>query len=151
MRSLLSSKNVQRQGLIRVVFAGFAAGIAICLLLTVHLHSSLDIHHLDLDKPIVQQSSPLRTQQQEQEGTVKQHGTPINRTNVEDEGISACLLVNDENPRLPEWIAYHYQILPLRALIIAIDPASRSLPNAIILQWLDELPHVYIRPWSEKL
>ena len=134
----------QRQGLIRVAFAGFAAGIAICLLLTVHLHSSLDtyIHHVD--ETAVHQSSPLRTQQQEVQD--KQHGTPT----TEDEGISACLLVNDENPRLPEWISYHYQTLPLRALIIAIDPASRSLPNDIILQWLDELPNVYIRPWSEK-
>ena len=131
-------------GIERVAFAGFAAGIAICLLLTVHLHSSLDtyIHHVD--ETAVHQSSPLRTQQQEVQD--KQHGTPT----TEDEGISACLLVNDENPRLPEWISYHYQTLPLRALIIAIDPASRSLPNDIILQWLDELPNVYIQPWSEK-
>ena len=133
----------QRQGLIRVAFAGFAAGIVICLFLTVHLHSSLDIHHVE--QTAVHQSSPLRTQHQE--GTAKQHGTP---TTEDNEGISACLLVNDENPRLPEWISYHYQTLPLRALIIAIDPASRSLPNDIILQWFDELPNVYIRPWSEK-
>src|SRR5210317_1643554 len=50
-------------------------------------------------------------------------------------GASACLLVNDENPNLPEWIAYHYQTLPLRSLIVAVDPASRSSPFEILSRW----------------
>ena len=50
-------------------------------------------------------------------------------------GASACLLVNDENPNLPEWIAYHYQTLPLRSLIVAVDPASRSSPSEILSRW----------------
>lgn len=53
----------------------------------------------------------------------------------EDEGLSACLLVNDENARLPEWIAYHYHLLPLRYLTVAVDPASRSSPSAILNRW----------------
>lgn len=53
------------------------------------------------------------------------------------EGASACLLVNDENPRLPEWIAYHYQTIPLRSLTIAVDPASRSSPLEILQRWND--------------
>ena len=52
-----------------------------------------------------------------------------------EEGASACLLVNDENPNLPEWIAYHYHTLPLRSLIVAVDPASRSSPSEILSRW----------------
>ncbi len=51
------------------------------------------------------------------------------------ESFSACLLVNDENPRLPEWLAYHYHTLPLRSIIVAIDPNSRSSPNDILDRW----------------
>lgn len=38
------------------------------------------------------------------------------------DGMSACLLVKDENNNLPEWIAYHYHNLPLRYLVVAVDP-----------------------------
>lgn len=50
-------------------------------------------------------------------------------------GLSACLLVNDENPRMPEWLAYHWLVLPLRSLIVAVDPASRHDPKDILMQW----------------
>lgn len=54
---------------------------------------------------------------------------------VSKEGLSACLLVNDENPRLPEWLAYHYHVLPLRSIIVAVDPASRHQPDEILGRW----------------
>eukprot|EP00984_Skeletonema_dohrnii_P019022 scaffold9019_cov67-Skeletonema_dohrnii-CCMP3373.AAC.1 len=57
--------------------------------------------------------------------------------NAHKEGASACLLVNDENPRLPEWIAYHYHTLPLRSLTVAVDPSSRSSPLDILRRWND--------------
>ncbi|KAL3800629.1 hypothetical protein HJC23_006091 [Cyclotella cryptica] len=59
----------------------------------------------------------------------------ISHANVQDEGLSACVLINDENPRLPEWIAYHYFVLPLRSLIVAVDPASRHQPTEILSRW----------------
>jgi hypothetical protein len=40
--------------------------------------------------------------------------------------ISACMLAMDDSIRLTEWIAYHYTILPLGSLMIAIDPNSQS-------------------------
>ena len=55
--------------------------------------------------------------------------------NKNKEGASACLLVSDENPRLPEWIAYHYNTLPLRSLTVAVDPNSRSSPLDILQRW----------------
>jgi len=54
---------------------------------------------------------------------------------VEDFGISACLLVRDENENLVEWLAYHYFTLPLRNLVIAIDPASLQSPMEILDRW----------------
>ena len=58
--------------------------------------------------------------------------------NNNQKGLSACLLINDENPRLPEWLAYHYHILPLRSLIIAIDPSSRLSPDTILKRWTND-------------
>jgi hypothetical protein len=63
--------------------------------------------------------------------------------------FSACLLVKDDNDILSEWIAYHYHVLRLRRLIVAVDPTSADSPNEIleryrrltdieIIQWEDE-------------
>ena len=93
------------------------------------LHHSLlrnfQVHH---DHDVVTLSKKQAVQPPPQSIDVhEQHSN-----NQEKEGLSACLLVNDENPRLPEWLAYHYYILPLRSLIVAVDPASRSSPKSIL-------------------
>jgi hypothetical protein len=50
----------------------------------------------------------------------------------QQEGIFAgCLLVMDDNAILPEFLAYHYMKLPLRRLIVAIDPRSETSPKHI--------------------
>jgi len=49
--------------------------------------------------------------------------------------ISACLLVKDDNHILSEWIAYHYTTLPLRHLVVAVDPISETSPADIIRRW----------------
>jgi hypothetical protein len=41
----------------------------------------------------------------------------------------------DDNHFLIEWLAYHYQVLPLRRLIIARDPRSRTVPSDILKRW----------------
>mmetsp|Transcript_30704 Transcript_30704/g.50711 ORF Transcript_30704/g.50711 Transcript_30704/m.50711 type:complete len:201 (+) Transcript_30704:120-722(+) len=46
--------------------------------------------------------------------------------------FAACLLVMDDNKILPEWLAYHYQVLPLRRLILAVDPYSVTSPQPIL-------------------
>ena len=48
---------------------------------------------------------------------------------------SACLLIKDDNSRLIEWLAYHYTMLPLRHLIIAVDPDSKTTPHSILKRW----------------
>jgi hypothetical protein len=49
--------------------------------------------------------------------------------------ISACLLVMDDNHFLIEWLAYHYEVLPLRRLIVARDPRSRMSLSHILRRW----------------
>lgn len=58
-------------------------------------------------------------------------------TSKHEEGFAACLLLKDDNHRLIEWIAYHYQTLPLRSLVVAIDPSSVTSPLSILRRWND--------------
>mmetsp|Transcript_4535 Transcript_4535/g.9003 ORF Transcript_4535/g.9003 Transcript_4535/m.9003 type:complete len:431 (+) Transcript_4535:44-1336(+) len=63
-----------------------------------------------------------------------------------EHSFSACLLVMDDNHRLPEWLAYHYYALPLRHVVIASDPASRN-PLEIPIKWF-QLMNITI--WEDK-
>jgi hypothetical protein len=53
---------------------------------------------------------------------------------VVDDGKSfgACLIIMDDNHFLSEWLAYHYHTLPLKRLIVAIDPRSSTSPTSIL-------------------
>ena len=44
---------------------------------------------------------------------------------------SSCLIIKDSNIILPEWLAYHYTVLPLRRLVVAVDPSSSDDPQSI--------------------
>ena len=63
------------------------------------------------------------------------------------DSFSACLLVMDDNHRLVEWMAYHYHVLPLRYLIIAVDPRSKTSPTSILNRWRRK--GMYIEEWSD--
>jgi hypothetical protein len=41
----------------------------------------------------------------------------------------------DDNPRLAEWLAYHYHVLPLRYLIVATDPRSQTNATFLFNRW----------------
>lgn len=60
---------------------------------------------------------------------------PIVATGVSNNTFSACLLTYDDNHFLIEWLAFHYQTLPLRRLILATDPRSRTTPSEIVQRW----------------
>lgn len=62
--------------------------------------------------------------------------------------FSACLLVMDDNHRLMEWMAYHYHVLPLRTIIVAVDPRSKTSPTSIFNKWRKQ--GVYIKEWTDK-
>jgi len=51
------------------------------------------------------------------------------------DGMSGCLLIKDDNDRLPEWIAHHFTTSPLRTLIVATDPKSNVRPTEILRRW----------------
>lgn len=61
--------------------------------------------------------------------------------------FAACLLVMDDNNRLVEWMAYHYHTLPLRHLIVAVDPRSRTSPTQVLNRY--RRMGVYIEQWSD--
>ena len=62
---------------------------------------------------------------------------PASRLDVRspEGGAAACLLVMDDNHLLIEWLAYNYHTLPLRYLVIAVDPRSKTRPTAILDRW----------------
>jgi hypothetical protein len=43
----------------------------------------------------------------------------------------------DDNHVLMEWLAYHYDMLPLRRLIVAVDPTSQTSPSKILDRYRD--------------
>lgn len=74
------------------------------------------------------------------EGDLKEHERnhkDLYNVSKNGDGFAACLLLKDDNHRLVEWIAYHYQVLPLRSLVVAIDPNSVTSPRMILRRWND--------------
>jgi Glycosyl transferase family 2 len=51
------------------------------------------------------------------------------------ESFSACLLWMDDNFRLTEWVAYHYYMMNLRYVLVAVDPRSRTDPWDVLRKW----------------
>jgi hypothetical protein len=51
--------------------------------------------------------------------------------------IAVCLFMMDDRIKLIEWLAYQYTVLPMRELIVGIDPKSRHLPEVetILGRW----------------
>jgi len=50
---------------------------------------------------------------------------------------TACLMIKDDVIVLPEWLAYHYTFLPLRRLIVAVDPLSEIDPEPLFNLYRD--------------
>jgi len=65
---------------------------------------------------------------------------PNGHVTIQDEDtFSACLLVMDDNHWLIEWLAYHYHTLPLRYLVVAVDPRSQTSPSHVLDRWRDTM------------
>jgi hypothetical protein len=54
----------------------------------------------------------------------------------------------DDTHFLIEWLAYHYHTLPLRHLIVAVDPNSKTSPSEIFDRWRDQ--GMIIEEWSDR-
>eukprot|EP00980_Cylindrotheca_fusiformis_P025167 scaffold13207_cov143-Cylindrotheca_fusiformis.AAC.20 len=62
---------------------------------------------------------------------------------------SFCLLIKDDGEILNEWIAYHYHVLNMRQLIVAVDPLSETSPEPILKKW-EELFGMSIQVWRDE-
>jgi hypothetical protein len=75
---------------------------------------------------------------------------PLERLEINRPGsFSSCLLVMDDNHFLTEWLAYHYHVLPLRRLIIAVDPRSVTTPAPILNRWRSPNLNFNISLWAD--
>ena len=100
------------------------------------------------------QHQQLHQQQQQKahnQAIVPIYNTPSTfpfATNINTFGpaMSACLLIKDENPRLIEWLAYHYHVLNLRYLIVAVDPDSLTSPASVLHR---NRTYMDITQWSD--
>mmetsp|Transcript_7310 Transcript_7310/g.10430 ORF Transcript_7310/g.10430 Transcript_7310/m.10430 type:complete len:378 (-) Transcript_7310:769-1902(-) len=70
----------------------------------------------------------------------------------DSEGASACLLVKDAVNELPEWLAYHYHFLPLRYVIVAVDPTSVLNHTGVLSKFNRSLNEgkLTVIEWGEK-
>jgi len=62
--------------------------------------------------------------------------------------FAACLLIKDDNDILPEWLAYHYHVIGLRHLIVAVDPLSVQYPTKILGKW-KSFTEMKIQEWTD--
>lgn len=63
-----------------------------------------------------------------------------------DSTFSACILFMDDNPRLVEWMAYHYYALNLREVVVAVDRRSKTSPWDSLRRWT---PYMNITVWND--
>jgi len=54
---------------------------------------------------------------------------------IPDDGFAGCLVLKDDNARLSEWLAYHWLVLPLKYLVVAVDPTGTTSPERILKSW----------------
>eukprot|EP00980_Cylindrotheca_fusiformis_P016597 scaffold4973_cov135-Cylindrotheca_fusiformis.AAC.15 len=60
-----------------------------------------------------------------------------------------CVLIKDDGEILNEWIAYHYHVLNLRHLIVAVDPLSETSPERLLRKW-EKLFGMNIELWYDE-
>ncbi|CAB9505165.1 expressed unknown protein [Seminavis robusta] len=63
--------------------------------------------------------------------------------------FAACLLIKDDNHWLIEWLAYHYQVMPLRKLVLVIDPDSKTSPKRILARY-NKRKLMSVKIWKDK-
>jgi hypothetical protein len=62
---------------------------------------------------------------------------------IKKQGISACIFTLEDTIRLAEWLPYHYTVLPLKGLIIGLDPKTTDKGLERIMElinlWKDKI------------
>jgi hypothetical protein len=49
--------------------------------------------------------------------------------------FGACLMIKEDNELLPEWLAHHYTVLPLRYIVVGSDVGNTQNPEEILSRW----------------
>lgn len=83
----------------------------------------------------------------ESNGFNPKHGT--HNLKIPSDGFAGCLLLKDDNDRLSEWIAYHWLVLPLKYLVVAIDPTGTTSPEKILNLWKEADLGLEISLWND--
>ena len=81
--------------------------------------------------------SPPTTTMRSQHSTSSLPKKGGKETDAPGGSFSACLIIMDDNHFLIEWLAYHWHVLPLRRLIVAVDPRSRYSPTPVLDRYRD--------------
>jgi hypothetical protein len=89
------------------------------------------------------------TKNQKQPATATRSPPSSSNKNSNNNTFSACLLIKDDNDILNEWIAYHYHVLNLRHMIVAVDPSSATSPGGILQTWRN-LTDLEVTEWSDE-
>ena len=87
-------------------------------------------------------SSQAQLQAQEQE----EESRPQNSCEHPFE-FAACLSIRDDNLLQSEWLAHHHAVLPLRHLIVAVDPLSTTSPLPMLSDFAS-LADMKIEVWK---
>ena len=118
-------------------------------LLALHTVVQNDVRRLEWTNPV--QQAVLRTNNiQNSKSLFYPVEAPVSNPPLPADGtshFSACLLVMDDNPRLAEWLAYHYHVLPLRYLIVAVDPRSQTSPTLFFNRWRQQ--GMVVEEWTD--
>jgi hypothetical protein len=117
----------------RNFFVAFFLAFAPWIAVVTHLHASLTA--LIQEDPTINMPQPRTVVQEIID--VPQERTMVHSGEEPDNSFAACLLIMDDNHVLIEWLAYHYNTLPLRRLIVAVDPASQTSPSKILDRYRD--------------
>ena len=114
---------------------------SILILKNYYVHSDRSVAEVDFI-PIIHNASSLAETVPRKQQELSYQDTYGTKQGAET--AAGCLLIMDDNHFLIEWIAYHFHVVNLRRLIIAIDPRSRTLPDEIVHRWRD---HMNISIW----
>lgn len=103
------------------------------------------------DKMKTQQKKKKKraAEKREKNNKVNNKIDPIPSSLAPNATFAACLLIKDDNEILPEWLAYHYHVIGMRDLIVAVDPLSREYPTSILERW-SSLTDMRIQEWNDE-
>ena len=73
----------------------------------------------------------------------------FNHRYMPSDGFSGCLVLKDDNDRITEWLAYHWLVLPLKYLVVAVDPTGTTSPESILKLWNSSNMGMDIVLWND--